>query len=141
MNTLKKILSSSCLFFSLSLSAQKKEPVTDLPYVNKIDVNDQALESLFQATGNISLDLGSGFRLEGRIENKSQHGNSVVSLLIKLESGPGGTLSISQYKDPNGHLFYTGHLLKLHESDGMLLVERDRHYYFIETQQRFLVAE
>ena len=141
MNTLKTILSGFCLLCSLLLSAQKNVSPAELPYSNKIELNDQALESLFQLQENISVELGPGFRLEGKIQNKSVHGNSVVSLLIKLDSRPGGMLSISRYKDPQGHIYYTGRLLKLHEPDGMMLVEIDQHYYFIETQQRFLVAE
>ena len=62
-------------------------------------------------------------------------------MLIKVDSRPGGMLSISRYKTPNGNIYYSGHLLKLHEQDGMMLVEKDQHYYLIETQQRFLVAE
>jgi hypothetical protein len=141
MHTLKSILPGLCLFFSLSLIAQKKEAATDVPYSNKIEVSDQVLESLFQFTGKISIDLAPGFRLEGNIQNKSNHGNSVISLLISVENRPGSLLSITRYKDPNGHLFYSGNLLKLHEADGWLLVEKDRHYYFIETQQKFLVSE
>jgi len=127
--------------FSHSLSAQKKEYATELPYSNKIAVSDQVLESFFQASGNISLEIAPEFRLVGNIQNRSTRGNSEVSMLIKLEGSPGGMLSISRYKDPNGHLYYTGHLLKLHESEGLMLVEKDQHYYFLETQQKFLVAE
>jgi hypothetical protein len=123
------------------LSAQKKDTRADLPYSNKIEVGDQVLEALFLAPENISMDLAPGFRLEGKIQNKTDHGNSVISLLIKVDSRPGGMLSISRYRDPKGKIYYTGHLLKLHEPDGMILVEKDQHYYFIETQQRFLVAE
>jgi hypothetical protein len=141
MNTLKTILSGTLLLFSLSLFAQKEESASDLPYINKFEVTSQVLESLFLATGHITLEMAPGNRVEGIIQNKSQHGNSVVSLLIKLENRPGGTLSISKYKDPNGHVVYAGHLLKLHEPEGLTLVEKDQHYYFIETQQRFLVAE
>jgi hypothetical protein len=141
MNTLKKILNGTCLLLSLSLSAQNKESASNLPFSNKIEVSDHALESLFLATGNVSLDLAPGLRIEGTIQNKSQHGTSVTSLLIKLENRSGGTLSISKYKDSNGHIFYSGHLLKLHDPEGMMLVEKDRHYYLIETEQKFLVAE
>jgi hypothetical protein len=141
MNTLKIILSCICLLFSLALSAQKKDTHADLPYSNKIEVSDQVLEALFQARENISMELAPGFRLEGKIENKTDHGNSVISLLIKVDSRPGGMLSISRYRDPKGKIYYAGHLLKLHEPNGMMLVEKDQHYYFIETQQRFLVAE
>jgi hypothetical protein len=141
MNTLKTILSSSCLLFSLVLSAQKKDSTVDLPYSNKIEVSSKALESLFLSTENISTDLAPGFHLEGAIQNKITHGNSVVSLLVKINSRPGGMLSISRYTDPQGNKSYTGHLLKLHETNGMMLVEKDQQYYFIETQQKFLVAE
>jgi len=141
MHILKTFLSSICLLFSLLLSAQQKEPPSDLPYSNKIELSNQALESLFKASGHISIELAPGFLLEGKIQNKSDHGNSVTSLLVKVDSRPGGMLSISRYKDPKGNIFYAGHLLKLHETEGMMLVERDQHYYFIETQQRFLVAE
>jgi hypothetical protein len=141
MNTLKTILTSFGLLFSMILSAQKSDTPTDLPYSNKIEVSRQALESLFLATEIISLDLSPGFRLEGKIKNKSEHGGSVTSLLIKVESRPGGMLSISRYTDPKGNIYYAGHLLKLHDTEGLMLVEKDQHYYFIETQQRFLVAE
>ena len=141
MHILKTLLSSVCLLYSLLLSAQQTDPPSDLPYSNKIELSNQALESLFQASGHISIQLAPGFRLEGKIQNKSDHGNSVISLLVKVDSRPGGMLSISRYKDPKGNIFYAGHLLKLHETEGMMLVERDQHYYFIETQQRFLVAE
>jgi hypothetical protein len=141
MNTLKTILTGLGLLFSLILSAQKSDSPTDLPYSNKIEVSSQALESLFIAREIISIDLASGFRLEGKIKNKSEHGGSVISLLIKVESRPGGMLSISRYTDPKGKIYYAGHLLKLHDPEGLMLVEKDQHYYFIETQQRFLVTE
>lgn len=141
MYTLKSILSGLCLFLSLSLFAQKKDSAGDLPYSNKTEISDQVLESLFQFTGKISIDLAPGFRLEGNIQNKSNHGNAVISLLINVENRAGSMLSITRYKDTNGHLFYSGNLLKLHETDGWVLVEKDQHYYFIETQQRFLVSE
>ena len=57
MNTLKTILSGLCLLFSLMLSAQKMIRPTDLPYSNKIEVSNQALESLFHSPEIISLDL------------------------------------------------------------------------------------
>ncbi len=141
MNTLKTILTGLSLLFSLIVSAQKSDAPTDLPYSNKIEVSSHVLESLFLASDIISLDLAPGFRLEGKIKNKSDHGGSVTSLLIQVESRPGGMLSISRYTDPKGNIYYAGHLLKLHEPEGLMLVEKDQHYYFIETQQRFLVAE
>lgn len=141
MYTLKSILSGLCLLLSISLIAQKKDSVTDLPYSNKTEVSNQVLESLFQSTGRISIDLAPGFRLEGNIQYKSNHGDAVISMLIKLENRKGSMLSISRFKDVNGHLFYTGNLLKLHDTEGLLLVEKEQHYYFIQTQQRFLVAE
>jgi hypothetical protein len=141
MNTLKSIISGLCLFVSFNLIAQKKDSGTDLPYSNKTEVSTQVLESLFQPTGKISIDLAPGFRLDGNIQNKSNHGNAVLSLLINVENRPGSMLSITRYKDSNGHLFYSGNLLKLHETDGWVLVEKDQHYYLIETQQRFLVSE
>jgi hypothetical protein len=141
MNTLKTILTGSGLLLSLILSAQKNDTPADIPDSNKIEINSQVLESLFLAPETISLDLAPGFRLEGKIKNKSSHGSSVTSLLIKVDSRPGGMLSISRYKDPKGNIYYSGHLLKLHEPDGLMLVEKDQHYYFIETQQKFLVSE
>ncbi|HEV3221930.1 MAG TPA: hypothetical protein VGZ90_03590 [Puia sp.] len=141
MNTLKTILSGLCLLCSLLLSAQEKNVPAELPYSNKIEVSDQSLESLFQAPENISLELAPGFHISGKIENKSDHGNSVISLLIKLNNTEGSMLSISRYKDPKGSIYYSGRLLKLHEPDGMVLVEKDKRYFFIETQQRYLVTE
>ncbi len=141
MITPKTILCSVSMLFSLLLSAQQKDSPTDLPYSNKIEVKNHALESLFQASGHISVEMATGFRLDGNLQNKSEHSNSVTSLLIKVDSRPGGMLTITRYKDAKGNTFYTGHLLKLHEQEGMILVEKDGHYYFIETQQRFLVSE
>jgi hypothetical protein len=141
MNTLKTILSGICLLCSLLLSAQERTATAEIPYSNKIEVSDQALESLFQASENISVEMAPGFKINGKIENKTDHGNSVISLLIKLNNAEGSMLSISRYKDPKGSIYYTGRLLKLHEPDGMMLIEKDKRYFFIETQQRFLVAE
>jgi hypothetical protein len=138
---LKTIFSGICLFGCLVLSAQNKDAESTLPYSNKIELNDQALESLFHTADNISLELGSGFHLEGKIQNKTDHGNSLVSLLIEVNSAPGGIFAISRYVDQSGKIFYAGRLLKLHEPDGLLLVKEDQHYYFIATEQRFLVAE
>ena len=141
MKTLKTIFTVFYLLLSFMLSAQKKDSPTDIPYSNKIEVSDQALEELFLAPQNISIDLAPGFRLEGKVQNRSAHGNSVVSLLIKVNSHPDGTLNISRYTDPKGNIFYSGNLMKLHEQEAMMLIEKDQHYYFIETQQRFIVAE
>jgi hypothetical protein len=141
MNTVKTLLTGICLFFSLLLSAQQKEPQNDVPYSNKIEVSNETLELLFTASGKISLDLAPEFHLEGTVENRSEHGNSVISLLINVQSRPGGMLNISRYRDEKGHLFYAGRLLKLHDQEGMMLIEKDNHYYFIETQQKFLVSE
>jgi hypothetical protein len=141
MNTLKTILSGFCLLSSFFSTAQNKNSTAELPYSNKIEVSERALEALFLSSENISLELAPGLHIDGKIQNISEHGSSVKSILIKLLGRPGGMLSISRYKDPKGNIFYAGHLLKLHEVDGMVLVEKDQHYYFIETQQRFLVAE
>jgi hypothetical protein len=141
MYTLKTILSGFCLLYSVALSAQKKDAIVALPYSNKIEVSNQSLEALFQSSQNISMDLAPGFRLEGKIENKSSHGDNITSMLIKLESKFGDVLSISRYIDSKGTIYYAGRLLKLHEPEGMMLIEKDKHYYFIETQQRYLVTE
>lgn len=141
MNTLKTIFGSACLLLSLVLSAQKKDSSADLPYSNKIEVSSEALETLFHAPENVSMELAPGFHLDGKIQNKSEHGTTVTSLLIKVDSKPGGTLTLSRYLDPKGNIYYAGHLMKLHEQEGMILIEKDQHYYLIETQQRFLVAE
>jgi hypothetical protein len=141
MNTLKTILSGFCVLSSLFLKAQNKNSTTELPYSNKIEVSERALEALFRSSENISVELAPGLHIDGKIQNISEHGNSVKSMLIKLLGRPGGILSVSRYQDPKGNIYYSGHLLKLHEVDGMVLVEKDQHYYFIETQQRFLVAE
>ena len=141
MYTLKSILSGLCLFFSISLTAQKKDSVPDLPYSNRTEVSSQVLESLFKSNGRISIDVAPGFRLEGNIQNKSSHGDAVISILVKLENRKGSMLSITRTKDSNGHLFYSGNLLKLHDNEGLVLVEKEQHYYFMETQQRFLVSE
>jgi len=141
MNTLKQILFSLCLLYSLTLSAQKNDAATELPYTNKFEISDRILETIFQANGKIALDLTPDFKLEGIIENKSVHSNSVVSMLIKEQGSPYRMLSISRYQDPNGLYHYTGHLMKLHETGGFVLKEKDQHYYFIETKQKFLVSE
>ena len=141
MNTLKTILSGILLLLSQLSSAQKTAPPTDLPYSKKILLTEQGLESLFQLTDHVSVDLGTGFHLEGKLLNKTFHGNSGVSLLIKVYSQPGGMLNITRFTDTHGKIYYTGRLLRLHEPNGMMLMDKDQHYYFIETQQRFLLTE
>ena len=141
MNTLKTIICSLCLLGSLFVSAQKKEEVSDLPFSNKFEISVKTLESLFQSPDGISMDLAPGFHIEGTVENKTEHSQTITSILIKLNNHTGGILSITRYRDQNGKIYYSGQLLKLHEPDGMLLVSENQHYYFIETQQRFLVSE
>jgi hypothetical protein len=141
MYTRKSILSGFCLLFSISLTAQKKDLASDIPFSNKTEVSSQVLESLFQSKGKISIELTPGFRLDGNIQNKSSHGDTVISILVKLENRKGGMLSITRFKDANAHVSYGGTLLKLHDTEGYVLVEKEQHYYFIETQQRFLVSE
>src|SRR5579864_5575779 len=106
MNTLKTIFAALGLLSCLTSSAQKSDSPTDLPYSKKIEVRSQVLESLFLSPEIVSLDLAPGFRLEGKIKNKSDHGGSVTSLLIKVDSRPGGMLSISRYTDPKGNIYY-----------------------------------
>ena len=141
MNTLKTVLSCFCMLLCLLLSAQNANTQTDIPYSNKIEISNQSLESLFLSGETVSIDLAPGFHLEGKIENRSAHGNTVTSLLIRVSKNHEGMLSISRYKDPNGKIYYAGHLMKLHQPDGLMLIENNQHYYLIETQQRFLVAE
>ena len=74
-------------------------------------------------------------------DKETGQSHSVVSLLIKTENMQGAMLSLSRSLRSDGSWLYTGHLLKLHEPDGMLLVEKDGQYYFIRTEQKFLVAE
>ncbi len=141
MYTLKTILPGIFLLFSINLTAQKKDLVSDAPFSNKTEVSSQVLESLFHSNGKISTELAPGFRLEGNIQNKSSHGDAVISILVKLENRKGSMLSITRFIDSNGHVSYRGNLLKLHDTEGLVLVEKEQHYYFIETQQRFLVSE
>lgn len=141
MYTLKSFLSGICLLFSISLTAQKTDKVSEFPFSNKTEVSSQILESLIQSRGIISIDLAPGLRLEGNIENRSNHGDTVISILVKLENRKGGTLNLTRFKDANGHFSYSGILLKLHDAEGLVLIEKDQHYYFVETQQRFLVSE
>jgi hypothetical protein len=139
--TLKTILSTIAVLSGLILSAQNKESVPEFPWSHSIQLNEQALESLFHSPDKISIELGPGFRIEGKIQDKTDHGNAIISLLIRVESSPAGFFSISRYSDPMGRIAYTGRLLKLHDSAGLLLTQKDQHYYFVETAQKFLVAE
>ena len=141
MKTLKTILTGFTLILCQQLCAQQTDPAPDLPYSNKIEISPDALEKLFHSPDDVAIVLEPGFELKGKVKNRTDHGNSVTSLLIDVASRPGGTLSISRYQDAGGKIYYSAHLLKLHEHEGMLLVEKDKRYYFIETQQRFLVSE
>jgi hypothetical protein len=140
MHTLKSIFCNLCLLWSLTLSAQRKDAAANPPYSNKTEVSEQVLESLFQSAGKISMDV-AGFRLEGYIQNKSNHGDSIISLLIRVENRPGSTLSLTRYKNSNSYISYSGNLLRLHDNEGWILIEKEQHYYFLETQQKFLVTE
>ena len=141
MKTLKATLIVFFVLCRLMLSAQSNESITEIPYSNKIEVREQLLEDLFQSAGNISLSLTPAFKLEGKIQNKSDYGNSTTSLLIRLAGNPSGMLSITRFKDKNGRTSYAGQLMKLHDPKALKLIEKDHHYYFIEIEQKFLVSE
>jgi hypothetical protein len=140
MNTLKTIFCGYSLLFSLALSAQEKSFPENIPYHTKIEVSSEALEKLFHASGTFTMKLAPSFTLTGSVQNRIEKTAS-VTLLIKTENLQGASLSLSRSLRPDGSIQYTGHLLKLHDADGMLLFEKDNHYYFIRTEQRYLVSE
>jgi len=141
MNTLKTIFCVYSLLISLAISAQEKSFPENIPQHKKIEVNTEALEKLFHASGAFSIQLGPSFILTGSIRTRIVTEASVVRLLIKTENLQGTTLSLSRSVRSDGTVQYTGHLLKLHDAEGMLLAEKDKHYYFIRTEQRYLVSE
>lgn len=141
MNTLKTIICGYGLLHSLLLSAQDKSFPQNIPYQAKIEVSAGALEKLFHSTGACKLQLSPAFQLNGRIQNRTEKGPLVSTVLVSTENMQGAMLSLSRCARPDGSIQYSGHLLKLHDSDGELLVEKDGHYYFIRTEQRYLVAE
>lgn len=140
MNTLKSFLCGCNLMLSLMLSAQDKPFPQNIPYNTKIEVSTETLEKLFHSDGQIMMQLSPSFRLTGTVENRSGKG-PVITLLIKTENMQGAMLSLSRSNLSDGSVQYTGHLLKLHQPDGMLLIQKDKRYYFIRTEQRYLVAE
>lgn len=141
MNTLKTILCGYSLLCSLPLSAQEKSFPENIPFHNRIEVRSDVLEELFHVRGTFSVQLAPSFNLSGSILNRMMKDASVTTLLIKTENPLGATLSLSRSVNPNGSIQYAGHLLKLHEADGMLLFEKDNHYYFIRAEQRYLISE
>jgi hypothetical protein len=141
MNTLKIIFCGHSLLFSLLLSAQEKTFPQNIPYHTKMEVVPEALEKLFHTNGAFKLSLSPALTLAGNIQQRMDKSPSVSTLLISTENMQGAMLTLSRTQLSDGSIQYTGHLLKLHEPDGMLLVEKDKHYYFIRTEQRFLVAE
>jgi hypothetical protein len=141
MNTLKTIFCVCSLLTVLAVSAQEKPFPENIPQHKKIAVSVEALEQLFHASGSFSIPLAPSFTLTGSVQNRIMQGPSVVRLLIKTENLQGATLSLSRSAGPDGTVRYTGLLLKFHDADGMLLTEKDNHYYFIRTEQRYLVSE
>ena len=141
MNTLKTIFFCYGLLHSLLLSAQDKPFPQNIPYQVKIEVSTEALEKLFYSTGTCKLQLSPTFQFVGNVQNRTEKGPSVSTVLISTENMQGAMLSLSRSVKPNGSIQYTGHLLRLHNPDGILLIEKDGHYYFIRTEQRYLVAE
>jgi len=141
MNTLKTILCGYGLLFSLAASAQEKSFPENIPFHNRIEVRSDMLEKLFHVNGAFSVQLAPSFNITGSVLSRVAKSASVTALLIKTENRQGATLSLSRSVNPDGSVQYAGHLLKLHEADGMLLFEKDDHYYFIRTEQRYLVSE
>ncbi len=141
MNTLKTIFCGCGLLSVLLLSAQEKSFPQNIPFNTKMEISSASLEKLFHATATCTLQLTPALTLTGTVQNRTGQSHSVASLLIKTENMQGAMLSLSRSLRSDGSWLYTGHLLKLHEPDGMLLVEKDGQYYFIRTEQKFLVAE
>lgn len=113
----------------------------NLPASARLDVSAATLEQLFRSEGNVSVALSPSFLLKGTIENKDVDKSGDGTMLIRTEGIDGTMLSIARFTDGDLSVHYTGHFLKLHAAEGMLLVEKDRSYYFIRTQQRYLLAE
>ena len=141
MNTLKTIFCGCSLLISLALSAQEKSFPENIPFHTKIEVSAEALEKLFHVSGSFTMQLAPSFTLTGSIQNRIIKESSVSMILIKTENLQGATFSLSRSLKSDGSVQYTGHLLKLHDADGMLLIEKDNHYYLIRAEQRFLGSE
>jgi hypothetical protein len=141
MNTLKTIFCGYALLSVFFLSAQEKSFPQNIPYHTKMEVSAESLENLFHSNGVCSISLSPALSVTGTVLSRTEKGSSVTTLLIRTEHLQGALLSLSRSARGDGSFQYTGHLLKLHDPDGMLLVEKDNHYYFIRTEQRFLVAE
>ncbi|HVY75860.1 MAG TPA: hypothetical protein VG890_13570 [Puia sp.] len=141
MNTLKTWLCICTLLCCLNLAAQNKSFPENIPYQSRYEVSPESLENLFKATGHFTIPLSPDLAITGTVQSRTEKSNSVTNLLIQTENLNGAMLSLSRSSNTNGLVHYTGHLLKLHEQKGMLLVEKEGHYYFIRTEQRYLVAE
>ena len=141
MNTLKTIFCGYSLLISLALSAQEKSFPVNIPYRTKIEVSTDALEKLFHVSGSFTMQLAPSFTLTGSVQNRIEKEASVSTILIKTENLQGATLSLSRSLKSDGSVQYTGHLLKLHDAAGLLLLAPAGHSSFIRTEQRFLVSE
>lgn len=113
----------------------------NLPATARFDVSSAALEQLFHSEGTVNIAFSASFQMKGNVENKDIDKTGDGTMLIRTEGLDGAMLSIARFTDADQSVHYTGHLLKLHAAEGMLLVEKDHSYYFIRTQQRYLLAE
>jgi hypothetical protein len=141
MNILRTVFCGCLMLFSLALTAQERSFPENIPYHTRFEVGTAALEKLFHCTGALSMQLAPGLHITGTVQSRTERGPSVVSILIRVENPQGAMLSLSRSQESDGSVRFTGHLLRLHDPDGMLLVEQDGLYYFIRTEQRYLVAE
>ncbi len=124
----------------LDKSPDNKFP-QNLPATARYDVSRPALDQLFRTDGSVNVSLSAALQMKGNIENKDLDAAGNGTILIRTESFDGAMLSLARYTDTDQSVHYSGHLLKLHAAEGMLLVEKDQNYYFIRTQQRYLLAE
>jgi hypothetical protein len=117
------------------------QPVSFKQFPQKTACDIKSLEKLFTMQDNISLELSPACMLQGKIVSHVKPNAFAETINISLANFHGAVFTLSRIRTDDGHSKYTGHIMNFQSSDAIVLQEENKKYYFIKTEQRFVMTE
>src|SRR5690606_34210474 len=87
------------------------------------------------------LYVAPGFTVEGEITQKVRHHARLSTILVHCSSLKGAFMALSEIRQDDGSIVYSGRIFHPESGEAYLLVREDGKYYFQKMSTRFLLVE
>ncbi|MBS1599266.1 MAG: hypothetical protein JST75_13660 [Bacteroidetes bacterium] len=139
-----------CMLITTSVRAQQlattrsviiSQPDIFKKFPQKAACDIASLEQLFNMHDDVSLQLSPDFSLEGKIISRKKSNAFAETINIRLSEFQETIFTISRIQTENGETRFIGHILSLEGEEAIVLQFEDKQYFFIKTEQRFLMTD